>query len=126
MNYEKIKKQNCLKIIQNKTRCVLSMCDGCNPYAVPMYYDSDIDCGCIKLYLKSCKCGQKMNYINCNNRVCILITNNCNCYIDSVILTGTIEIINEENQCYCKNMNSDYYTLEFIPSHISGRRYFKN
>lgn len=122
--YEKLKLKECSNIIQNKNKAVLSVCNGNFPYQELIWYDFDCFCGCISLYFKICKCGDLANIINDNDEASLLITNNCN-NIESVLLTGTLDILDDEVDCCCREKKTCFKKIRFNIDRVSGKRYCK-
>ena len=124
--YEKMKLRDCSNIIQNKSRAVLSICN-CNiPYQELVYYDTDCFCGCISLYFKICKCGSLANIIGDNEPASLLIINNCNNYTETVELQGTLDVLEDEVDCCCREKKTCFQTVRFNLDKISGKRYCQN
>ena len=121
--YEKLKLRDCSNIIQNKNRAVLSVCNYGNPYQELVYYDTDSFCGCITLYFKICKCGELVNIINDNEQASLLITNNCNNYLETVELEGTLDILEDEVDCCCREKKDCFKKVRFNIDKINGKRY---
>ena len=121
--YEKLKLKECSNIIQNKNRAVLSVCNCNNPYQELVWYDTDCFCGCITLYFKICKCGELANIINDNEQASLLITNTCNNYVETVLLEGTLDILDDEVDCCCREKKTCYKKVRFNIDRVSGKRY---
>ncbi len=123
--YEKLKLKECSNIIQNKERATLAVCNYDCPYQELIFYDTDCFCGCLTIYFKVCKCGELIKHLNNNDNVSLLITNNCNYYIETVELEGTIDILEDEVDCCCKNKNDCFKKVRFNLEKVNGKRYCK-
>ena len=124
MNYEKLKLQECSNIIQNKNRGVLSLCGYSAPYQELVFYDTDCFCGCLNIYFKTCDCGTLMKYLKANNSASLLISRKCNNYIETVIIEGDLEVLDDEVDCCCKKKDECFKTVQLTINNICGKKYY--
>ena len=121
--YENLKLRTCSNIIQNKRRGVLAVNNYNTPYQELICYDTDCFCGCITLFFNICKCGTLNNIINDNEPASLLITNTCGNRTETVLLEGTLEIIDDEVNCCCREENKCTKKVKFNINNVSGKRY---
>lgn len=120
LKYKKIKMEDAYNIIRNNNSAILSACSNRRVYCMPINYDTDCYCGCLKLYFELCKCGEDTNAIMCNDEVCISVLNNCT----MVSMEGTINILPDEADCCCNPIDDCTIRVEFVPTKIIGKRYY--
>lgn len=125
MNNEikKLKMQECYKIVQNSNTGTLCLCDNGMPYATVINYDTDCYCCNLILYFNVCKCGEAIDIISNNENACILVNNRYGNCRDSVLLEGTLDILEDEVDCCCNQEEKCSVSLKFTPCKITGRRY---
>ena len=123
--WEKLKLRDCSTIIDSKNKGVLSLCNSNQPFAEVIFFDTDCFCGCFMITFTVCKCGDLIDAIKNNNNAILTITRRCNNYIESVNLEGTLEIIDDNDNCCCKKKGDCFKTIRLNVDKISGKRFFK-
>ena len=98
------------EILRRSELCFLGLCNGGDPYIVPMNFGFKEEKGQIYFYLHSAKCGKKLDLICCNPNVCIafgtmlsFVDGQKGCEAtaeyESVICFGTAEILTDPAEC---------------------------
>mgnify|MGYP003571295960 CR=1 FL=1 len=123
--YEKLKLRDCSNIIDSKNRGTLSVCFDGKPYSELVFYDTDCFCGCFIVYFNICKCGELIEKINNGSYASLLITRKCNNEIETVNLEGTLEILEEKEDCCCEKKKDCFKTVKLNIDKINGRIYYK-
>ena len=118
-NYQNLCIDQTVRVMRLQRKCVLSMSNCDKPYGVPMYYTFCCNGTNITLrMLTQCR-GKKINYINNNDNVSILIEKQCWGSTYSVIIEG--KAIVEQNDC--PTGNCDECIIKVCVENISGRKY---
>ena len=124
--YTKLKQKDAVRIIENNNVGVISTCESSQPYSVPVYYDTDSYCGCIKILIRAKECGVLVSCIKNNNKVSFNVIQNqgyCSNQTNSVVVLGTATITPDDTDC-CNPCPSCYVTIEIEPTCISGRQVY--
>lgn len=142
---QELSNDECLKILREEKRGVLSLIDDDYPYGLPLSYlykDGHI-------YFHGALMGHKLDCIRKNNKAsfCVLdkgsnLNGDWVLHFNSVICFGTIEIINDKDKCLdiCKDLALKFTSdesyineelkngldrvlcLDFKIDHLSGKR----
>ena len=116
-NYIPMSNNEIINLVRCNNNCILAMTKNNFPYAVPMYYEAYFDSNRLYLIMKSNSYGKKMNYMDNNERVCIVIEDRSNC--KSVIIYGIACILNT-NDC------DNGVIVKVIVEEITGRNFCCN
>lgn len=121
LRYKKIKNEEAYNIVRNNNNAILSVCMNGKARCVPIYYDTDVYCGCLKLYFEVCKCGDATDAIMNNDEVCISVM----CGNTTIVsMDGEIRILPEEVDCCCNPIDDCTIRVEFTPNKMIGKRYY--
>lgn len=106
---QEIDKDTCKKILKEGKRGILSLNTDDYPYGVPLSYYYKDDC----IYFHGAKQGYKLDCIKNNPKACFTLISEDKSkkdswinYYDSVMAFGSIEIIEDKQECYkiCKDI----------------------
>lgn len=128
MKYTKLKKKEALKILEQNSNGILSVCCNEIPYSYPICYDTDSFCGCINLYFRIKKCSKLASILKNNNTVSITtatITNNnywfgCSSEPINIIAIGEANLLEDNTDC-CSKKDDCFINVEVVIIDIEGR-----
>ncbi len=141
---QEIEKEECLKILSEEKRGVLSLFDDNYPYGLPLSYLYDDG----HIYFHGAMVGHKLDCINKNNKAsfCVMtkgenLDNDWVLHFKSIICFGQISIITDKDKCFniCRKLalkftnDEDYINnelkaidrvtcLDFKIDYLSGKR----
>lgn len=120
MCYEVLSEQEIQAVLANCRICDLAVAENNQPYAVPMYYEWYCQNGTMMFRLLSKDVGMKMNCMEANSQVALLITYTCTHSVQSIVVLGTVQI---QPNYGPDDHNCNEVTLLVTATSVTGREY---